>query len=181
MLQSRSTGHSDPRRRDDDQGAALVEFALVAPLLMAFLLGIVTMGTTYSRSISLNNGAREAARYGAVLPVEGDIDAWLNTLADVSIAATSGEAGSAATGQRVCVAYVYPDGTATHDSTRRLTEVSGVRTIATGQTCLTDSRPDHERRVQVTLERTSRLETVFFAGDFRLSSDSVARFERAAR
>jgi hypothetical protein len=177
------TNGRDPRPSRPDRGesgAALVEFALVMPLLMAFLLGIITIGATYNRFISMNNSAREAARYGAVLPVDGDLDDWLHTVTDVAVAATSGDVDGTSSGHWVCVAYVYPDGTVSEDLTRRLVMANGSRTLSTGNTCVTDGRPNSERRVQVVLQRPSRLETVFFADDFVLDVDSVARFERLA-
>jgi Flp pilus assembly protein TadG len=47
------------------QGAVAVEFALVAPLLIALLLGTVTAGLSYSRSLGVTNAVREGARFGA--------------------------------------------------------------------------------------------------------------------
>ena len=55
-----------PRRDGRDRGAAVVEFALVIPLLMALVLGIIDYGlgsTTPSRSA---RASREAARKAAV-------------------------------------------------------------------------------------------------------------------
>jgi Flp pilus assembly protein TadG len=45
-----------------EQGAAAVEFALVVPLLMAVVFGIVEVGTFYQREIQLSNGAMVGAR-----------------------------------------------------------------------------------------------------------------------
>lgn len=52
------------RRRDD--GANLVEFALVLPILALFLFGIVQFGIAYDRQQSVNSAAREGARLGAL-------------------------------------------------------------------------------------------------------------------
>ena len=49
-----------------DQGAAAVEFALVVPLLLLVLVGIVNFGFVFAQQISLNNAARQAARYAVV-------------------------------------------------------------------------------------------------------------------
>lgn len=56
------------RRRDRqrDRAAALVEFALVIPLLTLFLFGIVQFGIAYDKQQSINSAAREGARLGAL-------------------------------------------------------------------------------------------------------------------
>jgi Flp pilus assembly protein TadG len=50
-----------PRRRDE-RGAALVEFALVLPVLVLFVFGIVEFGRAYSARIQLTSAVREGAR-----------------------------------------------------------------------------------------------------------------------
>lgn len=51
-------------RRDD--GAAAVEFALVLPLLMMLVFGIISFGILFAQQLSLGNGARQGARLGVV-------------------------------------------------------------------------------------------------------------------
>lgn len=55
-----------PRRDGRDRGTAVVEFALVIPLLMALVLGIIDYGLWFNDSISVRQGTREAARKAAV-------------------------------------------------------------------------------------------------------------------
>jgi Flp pilus assembly protein TadG len=171
---------SNGRNGRVEGGAAMVEFALVLPLLMMFLLGIVTVGITYNRNNSMNNAARESARYGAVLSVDNSLSSWLATVADVAVASATGDMDPTVVGQYVCVAYVYPDGNTALDRTTRLVEQSGVRTESAGQSCFVDGRPDGERRVQIELRRRSDLNALVFTQQITLDSTSVARFERAA-
>lgn len=53
-------------RPREEEGAAAVEFALVLPLLVTLLLGIVNFAIVFGQSLALNNAAREAARQGSV-------------------------------------------------------------------------------------------------------------------
>ena len=52
--------------RRGERGQSLVEFAMVLPLFLVVVFGIVDFGRAYSAYVQLNNGAREGARYGAV-------------------------------------------------------------------------------------------------------------------
>lgn len=52
--------------RTDDRGAAAVEFALVLPLLLTLLFGIIEFSWAYSQQLDVRHGAREAARLVAV-------------------------------------------------------------------------------------------------------------------
>jgi hypothetical protein len=59
---------SAPPRRGSrsDHGVSLVEFALILPVLVLLLFGIIDFGTAYNDYQSLRHGAREAGRRGAV-------------------------------------------------------------------------------------------------------------------
>jgi Flp pilus assembly protein TadG len=54
------------RSRCGERGAALVEFALVAPLLLVVIAGIVDFGFLFQRYEVLTNAAREGARLGSL-------------------------------------------------------------------------------------------------------------------
>jgi hypothetical protein len=58
MSQERTTVH----RRRDERGAAVVEFALILPVLVMFVFGIVEFGRAYSARIELTAAVREGAR-----------------------------------------------------------------------------------------------------------------------
>jgi Flp pilus assembly pilin Flp len=59
------------RRGRRDQGAAAVEFALVVPILLAVMLGIVDYGMWFSDTLSTRQGVREAARLAVVESYNG--------------------------------------------------------------------------------------------------------------
>lgn len=54
------------QRRRGDSGSAAVEFALIVPLVLAFLFGAIQFGFVFAQKASLANGARQAARLGVV-------------------------------------------------------------------------------------------------------------------
>ena len=49
-----------------ESGAAMVEFAIVLPILIMFLLGIIDFGRAFFLYNNLTNAVREGARLGAV-------------------------------------------------------------------------------------------------------------------
>ena len=49
-----------------EEGQAMVEFALVLPVLLILLCGIIDFGWLYYNQITLNNAAREGARYAVI-------------------------------------------------------------------------------------------------------------------
>jgi Flp pilus assembly protein TadG len=53
-------------RRDREQGAALVEFALIVPLLFLMLFGIIEFGFAFNDYQSVRQGVRDGARNAAV-------------------------------------------------------------------------------------------------------------------
>lgn len=55
----------------DEKGQSVVEFALVVPILLLLVLGIMEFGRAYSANLTLQNAAREGAR----LAVTGATDA----------------------------------------------------------------------------------------------------------
>ena len=55
--------------RSQSRGQALVEFALILPIALLILLGIVQFGFLFSSQIGVINAVRETARYGSTSPV----------------------------------------------------------------------------------------------------------------
>ena len=50
----------------EQRGAAAIEFALVVPLLLSLLFGVVDYGLWLNDSLNVRQGIRESARYGVV-------------------------------------------------------------------------------------------------------------------
>jgi Flp pilus assembly protein TadG len=54
------------RIRNRDRGASLIEFAILMPLLILLLFGIVEFAWAFSQNVDVRHGAREGARLAAV-------------------------------------------------------------------------------------------------------------------
>ena len=77
--------------RKDERGLAATELALVLPLLLLIMFGIIEGGRIFSAWLEITNDAREGARYGAVRV--GDPAAEPTLLADVKAYVTQRAAG----------------------------------------------------------------------------------------
>ena len=63
------------RRASDERGAAVVEFALIMPVLILLVAGVIQFGIMYSQYQVLQGAAREGARCAAVQATDfGDCD-----------------------------------------------------------------------------------------------------------
>jgi Flp pilus assembly protein TadG len=71
---------SEQRGRNDEGGAALVEFAFVAILLFMLVFGIITYGYMMSFRQAVTQAAAEGARAGAVAPSGSSSTAALNAV-----------------------------------------------------------------------------------------------------
>lgn len=70
-----------PRRRHDERGAALVEFAIASVVLLVLLFGIIEYGYVLSFKQGLTQAAAEGARVGAVGGDSASVAAAVNKAA----------------------------------------------------------------------------------------------------
>jgi Flp pilus assembly protein TadG len=99
-----------------EEGAAAIEFALLLPLLMLILFGIIEFGLVLYNQEVITNASREGARYGIVIgsprPTTGQIQGVVNTyltnagLAGSATVSVTGAQG--ASGSDLTVGVVYP-------------------------------------------------------------------------
>jgi Flp pilus assembly protein TadG len=101
------------RRGRDETGAELIEFALVFPLLLMTVLGIVDFGFLFQRYEVLTNAAREGARV-AVLPGYTDTDIENRV---VSFLQTGGIPTTAGNPLVTITDTTIPEGPGTHEAT----------------------------------------------------------------
>jgi Flp pilus assembly protein TadG len=72
------------RRLRGDKGQGLVEMALVLPIFLLLVMGIVDFGMGMRAYVTVNNSSREGARYAIVCPSILDDDAIKARVANYS-------------------------------------------------------------------------------------------------
>lgn len=105
-LNGNNLGNGYRGRRE--RGAAAVEFALVLPILIVILLGILDFGLYYYNDLQLTHAARDAARYLSVGKVAEANDAIDSTsLVSTTIASRSVDVGTSGNEATVTLTAVY--------------------------------------------------------------------------
>jgi Flp pilus assembly protein TadG len=88
------------RLRKREEGASLVEFALIAPILFLILFGIIDFGFIYNDFLSLRQGVRDGARVGAV--ANFGTNTGCSASANTSVTPGTGAAASTEAQQLIC-------------------------------------------------------------------------------
>jgi len=103
------------RRRTDDRGQSLVEFAIILPVLLALVVGIFEFGRAWNVYQVTTNAAREGARLAVISTstetmVRQVVDDALARAAldpDVGTIAIEGVGGGTGTPAMVSISYPY--------------------------------------------------------------------------
>jgi len=166
----------DSRDLQAERAATLIEFALIFPLLVMLISGMVTAGTAYNQKLQLTHAAREGARFAAtVSPTQtfANGDTWANNIRDLVIERA---AGNLSAGQ-VCVALVEGSpGTVYASSSSYSTAGAGTPCVAGQDYPIAGT--DDGLRVQVTVTRPGSIELVIFPDvTFTMSSAATAKSE----
>ena len=79
-------------RERSDRGASLIEFAIILPLLVMMLLGIIEFGWAFAQNLEVKHVAREVGRLATVGDPDNQIDARVcgATVAVIQEASVSG-------------------------------------------------------------------------------------------
>jgi Flp pilus assembly protein TadG len=110
-----------------DRGAAAVEFALLLPVLMLFIFGIIDFGRMVNAKITINEAAREGARAAAILGVPQGHDRIDDVVAGMDV-------GKSVTG---CADPDDPNANATATVTHEFHYITPINVIAgLGETTL---------------------------------------------
>jgi len=173
----RTPGRPAARRRrgNSERGAALVEFAIILPVMMVLLMGTVSGGIAMNRRASVNSAAREGARYGATVAQNqctptsqcGGMS-WAQLVQAVAVQRSSGDV----TTSQVCAALVSGSGSSP-------VAVDSAHTTAGGTSpCFVDNSSDTGLRVQVMVSRPDQIQLVVSQISVSLDAQSIVKYEQ---
>lgn len=157
------------RRRRDDSGAAAVEFSILLIPFVVLCFGMISAAIMLNDKLSLTQGVREAARYGATYPTYDPTNPYLflDAVRTTARADTTGQIGSSSS--TFCVA-IQPmaGGSAYHINDSDVTAQSGScadhPTLPNGYLVVIGYKP-------------SEIDLIVDQLHLTLSSKAVARYE----
>ena len=159
------------RRWEQESGEALVEFALILPVVVSLLMGLVTGGLAYNKKIAITDAVRGAARYGATL---NDSTSFATSVRDRLVQLSAGEL---AVGD-VCVELVRAGSPNTVTRSWYASAGNSSCPASFGAAPATPAMTTGTCVVKVWAMKTAKLQAVFFNSDLALKGGSVAGFER---
>jgi Flp pilus assembly protein TadG len=158
-------------RRESERGAALVEFALILPIVVSLLMGLVTGGLAYNKKIAITDSVRGAARYGATL---ADSTTFATSVRDRLVQLSAGELS----GSDVCVQLIRGG---SPNVVVRSWYASAANTSCPstfGTAPATPTLSEGYCVVKVWGMKEAKLQAVLFNSDLRLKAGSVGAYER---
>lgn len=166
--------HVQRRRADSmERGATLVEFALILPVFVVLIFGMITGGIAVSQENSVRNAVREASRFAAVTTsgaAEAAIqDPYLKKVIEQVEAAATGDLDDSVTGKEICVAF--NDGSVWYSRTKK----PGGTSTALAPCIASDGASG--KRVQIVAKRRAEIGAIFFTVPINLASQTVTRYE----
>jgi Flp pilus assembly protein TadG len=155
----------------------LVEVALVLPIMVLVTLGIVDFGFIYFVRGSVDNAAREGARYGATVPLEQcnpTSNCGGKTWAQLVQAVVAERSFGDVTASQVCVALVTGANSVYSSASLGSSHYSSTA----GSTCYDDGDSDTGNRVHISITKTGdKINAVLFKADVTLTSKATAKYE----
>ena len=161
-----------------DRGAVLVELAFVLPIIVMLLFGLISAGMAWNTNLAMASGARAGARYAATLPTTNytSMDDYLDAVAQRVVDSSEGAMATSVAGRVICVAYVHPAGTVALDSTRSRTE-TGTTVTRASSSCYSDNQTSTDSRIQISVQRSTTIETGIWSQTATLTQKVVYRYE----
>ena len=148
----------------------MVEFALILPIVVSLLMGMVTGGLAYNKKIAITDAVRGAARYGSTRSNSATFGTEVRDRL-VQLSATE------LTGSDVCVELIR--GGSSNTVVRSWYPNAAASCPATfGSAPATPTVSDGYCVVKVWSMKQAKLQAVLFNSNLRLKGGSVAAYER---
>lgn len=113
---------SNRRQRSRDRGAVAVEMALVTPLLVVLVFGIIDFSRVFNAELQLSQAAREGARLAAI--VNGSTPVYSSTDIQQRVQAAAPNPAFAGTPAQLGTIFQCPTGTTVSPSTLPVSSVT---------------------------------------------------------
>lgn len=170
---------ASPRSIDHERGASLVEFALILPVFLMLLFGMITAGLALNEKQQMTHATREGARYAATVPAAQPFTTgtWAENVRDLLVERSTGTLVAA----DVCVSLVEGTAPATV-----IAPTSDFTTNGDGTACMPSqtfpvTASDPGLRVQVTASSEATIDLVLFgAYDVDLDVHATVRSESSS-
>jgi Flp pilus assembly protein TadG len=161
----------------------LVEFAFVFPIIVMLLFGLVSAGMAWNQNLALASGARAGGRYAATLRTQTagftSIDDYLDAVAQRVVDSSEGALATTVAGRVICVAYVHDSSSGDFDKTRSRTE-TGTTVTRADASCYSDNQGSNETHIQISVQRSTRIETGLWSQTVTLQQKVVYRYEQSS-
>lgn len=173
----------ESRRRRRERGASLVEFALILPVFLMLLFGMITAGLALNDKQQMTHATREGARYAATVAAAQNFSSgsWASNVRDLIVERSVDSLASA----DVCVSLVEgsPGTIVDGDGDGDVDADDGARFSTNGSPCIIGqtypvTANDTGRRVQVTASKEATIDLILFgAYDVTMEGEATARSE----
>ncbi len=162
--------------RFGERGAAVVEFALVLPLLTVLLIGTMSAGLALNQKQQITHATREGARYAAAIaPAQAFTSGtWAQNVRDLAVERSAGDL----TASDVCVSLVQGSPATVVTPAATYSTAAGNGPCIPGQTYPVTAN-DPGLRVQVAGVRPATIQLVLFGSiDVTLQATATAKAEQ---
>lgn len=158
-----------------ERGASLIEFALVLPLLVMLMLGMITGGIALDNKQQITHATREGARYAAAIPPNQTFASgtWAENVRDLVIERLGADLASTT----VCVSLVQGSPGTVVTPIANYSTATGNGPCIVGQTYPVTAN-DGGLRVQVTGSKPAKIEFLVSTANITLSAKATAKSEQ---
>jgi Flp pilus assembly pilin Flp len=167
------------RFRRSDDGAAAVEFAILLPLFLVLVFGLITGGFAFERWINVTQAARESSRFAATYP--GTNADWYTQAVQVAKDNAGISSSMAASEYYVCVSFQPGSESSAKFPARQISTAgslapTGAAAPSNADGCIPGSSQPGAH-VEVVVRRAATFDWIFGGGNLVVQGDNTSRYE----